>query len=61
MDRDKHWVQLLFDSGSSSPGGICFLVDLGPGTAVSGMRIEINTGYSCFLIDARRRQGEFVF
>ena len=45
-DRDKHGVQLLFDSGSSSPGGICFLVDLGPGTAVSGMRIEINTGHS---------------
>ena len=36
-----------FHCGSSSPGGgICFLVDLGPGTAVSGMRIEINTGHS---------------
>ena len=35
------------------------LVDLGPGAAVSGMRIEINTAYSCYLTAARRRQGQF--
>ena len=38
--------QLLFDSGSLSPGQQ-ILVDLGLGAAVGGMRIEINTGYSC--------------
>ena len=48
--RDKHWVQLPFDSGSSSLGAVFFLVDLGPGAAVGGMRIEINTGCSCYLI-----------
>ena len=36
-----------------------FLVDLGPGAAVSGMRIEINTGYSCYLTAARRHWGQF--
>ena len=44
------WVQLLFDSGLSSRGAFFFLVDLGPGAAVGGMRIEINTGCSCYLI-----------
>ena len=35
----------LYDSGSSSPGAFfLLLVDLGSGAAVSGMRIEINTG-----------------
>ena len=29
--RDKHWAQLLFDSGLLSPGVIFFLVDLGWG------------------------------
>ena len=48
-DRDKHWVQLLFDSSSSLPGVFFSLVDLGPGAAVGGMQIEINTGYICYL------------
>ena len=59
VDRDKHWVQLLFDSGSSLPGVAFFLVDPGPGAAVGGMQIEINTGYSCYLTAARRCQGCF--
>ena len=34
----KHWVQLLFDSGSSSPGAFFFLrVRLGPGWFVIGI------------------------
>ena len=37
-----------------------FLVDLGPGAAVCGMRIETNTGYSCNLTAARSRQGQFL-
>ena len=37
--RDKHWAQLLFDSGSSS-AGFFFLVDLGPGAAVGSMRMR---------------------
>ena len=37
-DRDKHWVQLVFDNGSSSPGAVFFLVDLDPGAAVCCMR-----------------------
>ena len=45
--RDKHWVQLPFDSGSSSPWAFFFLVDPGLGAPVGGMRIEINT---CYLI-----------
>ena len=36
-DRDKHWVQLLFISGSSSPGQFFLLLDLGPGAAAGGM------------------------
>ena len=36
-----------------------FFVDLGPGAAVGGMWIEINTGYSCYLTAARRRRGHF--
>ena len=43
---DRHWVQLLFDSDSSSPGLVFSLMDLGPGAAVGGMRIEINIRYS---------------
>ena len=59
-DRDKHWVQLQFNSGSSSPGVVFFLLlDLGPGAAACGMGIEINTGYSCYLSAARRRRGRF--
>ena len=91
-DREKHWVQLLFDSGSSSPGAFFFpsgsgplgsdwqhvatgkpwvqllfdsgssfyfQVDLGPGAAVGGMRLEINTGYSYYLTVARRPWGRF--
>ena len=43
--------QLLFDSGSSSPGAVFLLpVDLGLGAAVGGMRLEINTGCSCYSI-----------
>ena len=34
-------------------------MDLGPGAAVGGMRLEINTGYSCYLTAARRRLGCF--
>ena len=46
-----HLVQLLFISGSSSPGAVFFLLlDLGPGAAAGGMGIEINTGYSCYLL-----------
>ena len=55
----KHWVQLLFDSGLSSRGAFFSLVDLGLGAAVGGMRIEINTGYSCYLTAARRRRELF--
>ena len=36
-----------------------FLVDPCPGAAVGGMRIEINTGYSCYLTAARRPWGRF--
>ena len=54
----KHWVQLLFDSDSSSLGVGFFLVDLGPGAAVGGMQLEVNIGYSCYLTAARRRQGQ---
>ena len=39
--------------------GRFFLVDLGPGTAVGGMRLEIYTGFSCYLTAARRRRGRF--
>ena len=49
MRLEKHWVQLLFDSGLSSRGAFFSLVDLGLGAAVGGMRIEIHTGYSCYL------------
>ena len=35
------------------------LVDLGPGAAVGGMRIKINTGHSCYLTATRRRRGRF--
>ena len=52
--------QLLYDSGLSSPGAVFSLVDLGPGAAVGGMRIEINTGYSCYLT-ADRFPNIFVF
>ena len=31
-------------------GFFFLLVDLGPGAAVGGMRLEINTGNSCYLI-----------
>ena len=31
-------------------GGNFFLVDLGLGAAVGGMQLEIDTGYSCYLI-----------
>ena len=48
--RDKHWVQLLFDSGSSLLGAVFFPSGSGPGAAVGVMQIEINTGYSCYLI-----------
>ena len=52
--------QLLFDSDSSSPGVFfLLLVDMGLGAAVGGMRLEINTGYSCYLTAARRCQGCF--
>ena len=40
-------------------GGFFLLLDLGPGAAACGMGIEINTGYSCYLSAARRRQGRF--
>ena len=43
-------LQMLFDSSASSPEAVFFLVDLGPGAAVDGMRIEITTGYSCYII-----------
>ena len=36
-----------------------FLVDLGPRAVVGNMRIEINTGHSCYLSAARRRRGRF--
>ena len=35
------------------------LVDLGPGAVVSGIRIEINTGYSCFFTAACHRRRSF--
>ena len=38
---------------------LLFLLDPSPGAAVDGMRIEINTGFSCYLIVARRRRGRF--
>ena len=56
-ERDKHWVQLPFDSGSSSPWAFFFLVDPGLGAPVGGMRLEINTGYSYYLTVARRPWG----
>ena len=34
-------------------------MDLGQGAAVGGMRLEINTGYSCYLTVARRPWGRF--
>ena len=40
-------------------GGFFLLLDLGPGAAAFGMRIEINTGCSCYLSAARRRRGRF--
>ena len=49
MRLEKHWVQLLFDSGWSSQGVFFPLVNLGLGAAVGGMRIEITTGYSCYV------------
>ena len=52
--------QLLFDSSLSPAGGRFFLlVDLGPGAAVGAMRLEINTGYSCYLTAARHRRWRF--
>ena len=36
-------------------------MDLGPGAAVGGMWIEINTRYSCYLTAAHRRQGRVFF
>ena len=53
-DRDKHWAQLLFISGSSSPGAVFLQLDLGPGAATGGMGLEINTGYSCYLSNCGR-------
>ena len=49
MDIDKHstvaiWERLVV------AGAVFFLVHLGPGAPFSGMRIEINTWYSCYLI-----------
>ena len=38
------WQRLVVAEGSF------FLVDLGQGAAVGGMRLEISTGYSCYLI-----------
>ena len=35
---------MLCNNGSSLPGAFFSLVDLGPGAAVRGMRLEINTG-----------------
>ena len=52
MDKDSTvaiWQRLVF------AGGIFFLVNLGPGVAVSGMRIEINTGHSCCMISNSSR------
>ena len=37
-------------------GGFFLLLDLGLGAAACEMGIEINTGYSCYLSAARRRQ-----
>ena len=39
--------------------GVSFLVDLGPGAAVGGMRLEKNIRYSCYLTAACRRRGVF--
>ena len=52
-------VRILILKGGSSLRGAFFSVSLGPGAAVSGMQIEINTGYSCYLTAARRRRGGF--
>ena len=40
-------------------GGVFFLVDLGPGAAVGGMRLEKNIRYNCYLTAACRRRGVF--
>ena len=39
--------------------GVSFLVDLGPGAAVGGMRLEKNIRYNCYLTAACRRRGVF--
>ena len=36
-------------------------MDLGPGAAVGGMRLEINTGYSYYLTTACSRRGRSFF
>ena len=60
-DKDKD-RQMLFSVELTQPlqtvaiwqrlvvAGFIFLVDPSPGAAVGGMRIEINTGYSCYMI-----------
>ena len=52
----RGWVQLLYDSGSSSAGWFLFSSESGPGAAVSGMRHEINSGYSCYITAALTTQ-----
>ena len=55
-DRDKHWVQLQFNSGSSLAGAIFFSYWIwAQGQRLVKWGIEINTGYSCYLSAAGRR------
>ena len=55
-------TRFYFSSGSLSPGAFfLLLVDLGSGAAVSGMRIEINTGrQKASRVQGRGGVGRFV-